>query len=145
MNKNKKSKVAKNKLFTIVNDHDGNESYSIVAKDASDAAHKALEELGWFVSDGEEIDVDKDGNCVGRNVGMEKCVMINKQGDLMKKNKKYDVTITATVTKTIRVIAKNEDEAVEEANGIFSVLNDDYNERYNQEIDGVKEVIEEVK
>ena len=71
--------------------------------------------------------------------------MINKQGDLMKKNKKYDVTITATVTKTIRVIAKNEDEAVEEANGIFSVLNDDYNERYNQEIDGVKEVIEEVK
>ena len=64
MNKNKKSKVAKNKLFTIVNDHDGNESYSIVAKDASDAAHKALEELGWFVSDGEEIDVDKDGNCI---------------------------------------------------------------------------------
>ena len=44
------------KTYTIINDNDGNDSFEIEAKDGNDAAHKALLELGWWVSAGEEID-----------------------------------------------------------------------------------------
>lgn len=54
--------------------------------------------------------------------------------------KQYDVTIKATVTKTYRVDAKDEDEATEEAHGVFSVLNDDVPEDYNEETLDVEEV-----
>ena len=57
-----------------------------------------------------------------------------------KKNKKgklkmaiYAVTIRATVTKTYEVEANSEQEAIEDAHGIFSVLNDDTPERYEEE------------
>ena len=50
----------------------------------------------------------------------------------------YDVTITASVTKTIRVNASDEDEAVEQAHDVFSVLNDDPRERYDEQTDHVK-------
>ena len=40
----------------IVNDFDGNDSFYVEAKSANEAAHKALEELGWWVSEGEEIE-----------------------------------------------------------------------------------------
>lgn len=36
--------------FMIVNDNDGNDSFTVMAEDANDAAHKALEELGWWVA-----------------------------------------------------------------------------------------------
>ena len=46
--------------------------------------------------------------------------------------KTYDVTITATVTKTIRVEAEDEDAAYIEAHEKFSVLPDDWDEDYTQ-------------
>lgn len=54
--------------------------------------------------------------------------------------KQYDVTIKATVTKTYRVDAEDEDKAVEEAHTIFSVLNDDIPEDYEEETLNVEEV-----
>jgi len=54
--------------------------------------------------------------------------------------KQYDVTIKAVVTKTYRVDAKDEDEAVAEAHSIFSVLNDDVPEDYDEETLHVEEV-----
>ena len=48
--------------------------------------------------------------------------------------KTYTVVISATVTKEITgVQAKNEDEAIESAHDIFSVLNDEYKEKYESE------------
>ena len=44
------------KTYLIVNDFDGNDSFEVQAENGNDAAHKALEELGWWVSEGEEID-----------------------------------------------------------------------------------------
>lgn len=53
----------------------------------------------------------------------------------MKKSKNHDweVTIRATVTKTYTVTANNEQDAIEQAHQVFSVLNDDIPEDYNQE------------
>lgn len=36
--------------FTIVNNNDGNDSFEVFAKNANDAAHQALEELGYWVA-----------------------------------------------------------------------------------------------
>ena len=57
-----------------------------------------------------------------------------------KKTKEWNITIQATVTKTIRVTAKNEQEAIEDAHGVFSVLNDDNEEKYDQETISVEKV-----
>jgi hypothetical protein len=57
-----------------------------------------------------------------------------------KKSKTFDVTIRATITKTITVEAKDEDEACEIAHGEFSVLNDDDPEDYDEETVNVEEV-----
>lgn len=54
--------------------------------------------------------------------------------------KMYDVTITATITKTYRVEAENADMAYENAHEVFSVLNDDAPEHYDQITDSVVEV-----
>lgn len=54
--------------------------------------------------------------------------------------KKYNVTIKATVTKTYEVEAETEDQAIEEAHGIFSVLNDDTPEDYEEDTLSVEEV-----
>jgi hypothetical protein len=54
--------------------------------------------------------------------------------------KTYAVTITATVTKTYMVKARNKDAAHDLAHECFSVLNDDAQERYDQQTDSVKEV-----
>jgi hypothetical protein len=54
--------------------------------------------------------------------------------------KTYAVTITATVTKTYMVKARNKDAARDLAHECFSVLNDDAPERYDQQTDSVKEV-----
>lgn len=54
----------------------------------------------------------------------------------------YDVTITATITKTYRVEAENADKAVEEANHYFSVIPDGTDEYYDQQTDSVREVDE---
>lgn len=53
--------------------------------------------------------------------------------------KQYNVTIRATVTKTYRVDAKDEDQATEEAHSIFSVLNDETPEDYEEETLHVEE------
>jgi len=47
--------------------------------------------------------------------------------------KEYRVAIRATITKTVTVSAKNEDEAIEEAHEIFDVRCTGMNEDYNQE------------
>jgi hypothetical protein len=55
--------------------------------------------------------------------------------------KSYDVTITAIVTKTIRVKAKSEDEAVELAQGSFDVgTQEGVSEKYEERVDDVEEV-----
>lgn len=40
--------------YLIVNDYDGNDSFEIEASSSEQAAHLALQELGWWVSEGEE-------------------------------------------------------------------------------------------
>jgi hypothetical protein len=54
--------------------------------------------------------------------------------------KSYDITIKATVTKTMRIKASNEEKAIETANETFSVLTDEYSEDYEQDIVEVKEI-----
>jgi len=54
--------------------------------------------------------------------------------------KTWEVTIEAKVTKTYTVDAENEDEATETAHSIFSVLNDDTPENYDEETLEVVEV-----
>ena len=57
--------------------------------------------------------------------------------------KTYDVKIKATVTKTIRVEAENEDDAYVAAHESFSVLEDGNPEDYTQEALDIYEVEEE--
>ena len=52
---------------------------------------------------------------------------------------KYEVTILARVTKTYTVEADNEDLAYELAHELFSVLNDDTPERYEEETLDIRE------
>ena len=47
--------------------------------------------------------------------------------------KEYDVTITATITKTIRVEADTEEEATDTAHQIFTVQSDGTPEKYDQD------------
>ena len=54
--------------------------------------------------------------------------------------KEFDVTITATITKTIRVEADTEDEATEQAHQIFTVTNDGGPEKYDQDTVDCEEV-----
>jgi len=54
--------------------------------------------------------------------------------------KLFDVVIQARITKTIRVEAKDVDEAYELAHESFSVLNDGFEERYEQETIELMEV-----
>lgn len=55
--------------------------------------------------------------------------------------KKYNVTIKATVTKTYEVEAETEDQAREEAHGIFSVISEDgIPENYEEDTLSVEEV-----
>ena len=37
--------------YLIVNEYDGNDSFTVEADNATDAAHKALQELGWWVAE----------------------------------------------------------------------------------------------
>ena len=48
--------------------------------------------------------------------------------------KTYNITIRATVTKTIRVQAENEQDAIELANEEFDVANDHNDENYEQDL-----------
>ena len=54
--------------------------------------------------------------------------------------KEYDVIITVTITKTIRVEAEDIEEAEETAHGIFSVANDGIPEKYDQDTISCEEV-----
>lgn len=53
---------------------------------------------------------------------------------------KYKVTIQARVVKAYTVEAENEDLAYELAQELFSVLNDDIPERYEEEVLDIREV-----
>jgi len=53
----------------------------------------------------------------------------------------YEVFIKATITKSIVVDAINKYEAEEQAHEMFSVLNDDYDEKYEQETIGETQLI----
>lgn len=55
--------------------------------------------------------------------------------------KTYEVTIRATIYKTITVEAENEDDAYVEAHELFSVMPDD-SERYEEETLDIEEVQE---
>ena len=55
----------------------------------------------------------------------------------------YEVFIKATITKSIVVDAINKDEAEEQAHEMFSVLNDDYDEKYEQETIGETQLIKQ--
>jgi hypothetical protein len=54
--------------------------------------------------------------------------------------KTYDITIRATVIKTIRVEAQDEQEAIVEAHGDFDVTCTDERERYDEVTINVREV-----
>lgn len=58
----------------------------------------------------------------------------------MKTKKKFNVTIKATIEKTLQVEAEDEGSAVEEAHERFSVLNDSYEENYEEECTACEEV-----
>lgn len=53
----------------------------------------------------------------------------------------YEVFIKATITKSIVVDAINKDEAEEQAHEMFSVLNDDYDQEYDQQTIGKAELV----
>ena len=53
----------------------------------------------------------------------------------------YEVFIKATITKSIVVDAINKDEAEEQAHEMFSVLNDDYDQEYDQQTIGEAELV----
>lgn len=55
----------------------------------------------------------------------------------------YDVTIRAIVTKTIRVEADSEDDAIDEAHEIFTPRCTDMREHYEEHVEDVKIVDEE--
>ena len=40
------------KTFTIVNDNDGNDTFDVKAKNIAEAAEKALDMLGWYITVG---------------------------------------------------------------------------------------------
>jgi len=54
--------------------------------------------------------------------------------------KKYEVKIKATVTKTVRVFALNEDDAIEVANDEFTVMHTGDPEKYEQDTLNISEV-----
>jgi hypothetical protein len=54
--------------------------------------------------------------------------------------KTYEVKIQATITKIVRVEAKDVDEAYEFAHEDFSVLSDDNWEKYDQQTIDIREV-----
>jgi hypothetical protein len=54
--------------------------------------------------------------------------------------KEFDVTIIATVRKTYRVEGETADEATDTAHQLFSVLNDDVDESYEQDTVDCEEV-----
>jgi len=53
----------------------------------------------------------------------------------------YEVEIRATITKSVVVDAINQDKAEEQAHEMFSVLNDDSDERYTQDVIGKTKLI----
>lgn len=57
--------------------------------------------------------------------------------------KQYAVTISATVTKEITVTAETEEQAIDEANGIFCLKEDLWPEKYEQDTHSVKELPED--
>jgi len=42
--------------YTVINDCDGNDSFTIKGSCRIEALEKALSEIGWWVTDGESID-----------------------------------------------------------------------------------------
>lgn len=54
--------------------------------------------------------------------------------------KKYDVTVKATVIKTLRIDAETEDAAVEQAYEAFTLACDGGDEHYSQDVQDVVEV-----
>jgi hypothetical protein len=57
--------------------------------------------------------------------------------------KTYNVTIKAEIYKTITVIAEDEDAAYENAHDIFSVVSDEWPEKYSNETISIKELSNE--
>ena len=58
--------------------------------------------------------------------------------------KTYDVTIRATIYKTFRVEAQDEDEAYVEAHELFNPHSGEAEERYEQETMSIEEITEAV-
>ena len=50
------------KIYTIVNDNDPNDTFEVEAKNSDDAAHFALENLGWWVSVSNESENEENKN-----------------------------------------------------------------------------------
>lgn len=57
--------------------------------------------------------------------------------------KQYAVVISALVTKEITVTAESEEKAIDEANAIFTVANDEWPEKYEQETHLAREIGQE--
>ena len=52
------------KTYSVINDQDGNDSFQVIGANAEEAAKVALEDLGWWIAEGDEIDVDDKDNCI---------------------------------------------------------------------------------
>lgn len=47
-----------------MNDADPNDSFTVLAENDEQASDKALKELGWWVAQGEEVELDAAGNVI---------------------------------------------------------------------------------
>ena len=45
------------KEYLIVNNHDGNDSFTVQASTPTEAAHRALEVLGWWVAQNDDKEI----------------------------------------------------------------------------------------
>lgn len=45
--------------FQIINNNDGNDTFEVEAQTYDEAAHKALEELGWWVAENDEVEINE--------------------------------------------------------------------------------------
>ena len=46
--------------YTIINDEDGNDSFTVEGESREDALAQALRQLGWWMTDGVSIDEDEE-------------------------------------------------------------------------------------
>jgi len=122
-----------NRFYNYVPDqhlNDGLKTYTVIREDA-------LGGWDYFVCEAEDVEHADEQSI---NADPEYPILWINRGLNFSMEDVYRVTITATVTKTYEVNASSEEEAIEEAIGVFSVLADGTPENYEEEIVLVEKV-----